>query len=70
VLPVIIFACVAIPLLIIAFLAVRRSRMTADNAAEGTAADRAEVEREFAAAEAYETEWREAEHRKPPHGPT
>jgi hypothetical protein len=66
VLPVIIFAAIAIPLLIVAFLGVRRSRMATERQAEAEGADPAELEREFAAAEAYEEKWREEQHQHPP----
>ena len=56
-LPVIILAAVATPLLVIAFLAVRRSA-TADE----TDADRRRTEEEFEEAERYQAELREREH--------
>ena len=57
-LPVIIFVVIAIPLLIAAFVIVRRK----EKAAEVTDIDQAELEREFAAADAYEEKLREAQH--------
>ena len=62
VLPVIIFAAIAIPLLILAFVGVRRSRSTVEHEAEVEEGSRAEMEREFAAAEAYEEKWRAEQH--------
>jgi uncharacterized membrane protein len=66
VLPVIIFAAIAIPLLIVAFMGVKRSRASVEHAAEVEEGSRAEMEREFAAAEAYEEKWRAEEHGKNP----
>ena len=61
-LPVIIFAVIAIPLLIVAFLGVKRSRASVE--AEVEEGSRAEMEREFAAADAYEEQWRAEQHSK------
>ena len=66
-LPVIILAVIAIPLLVYAFMRVRRRNESGEDlSASGTS--KAELEREFAAAEAYEDEWREQQHseRQPP----
>ena len=63
-LPVIIFAAIAIPLLIVAFLGIRRSRRSVEHEAEREEGSRAEMEREFAAAEAYEEQWRAEQHGK------
>jgi hypothetical protein len=65
VLPVLIFACIAIPLLIIAFIGVRRSRRSTEHLAEAEGTSHEELEREFAAAEAYEEKLRAEQHRKP-----
>jgi hypothetical protein len=62
VLPVIILVAVAIPVLVVAFLAVRRKLAPAGR----TAVEQSELEREFADAERYEAEWRD-EQRKHPH---
>jgi acyl-CoA reductase-like NAD-dependent aldehyde dehydrogenase len=62
VLPVIIFAVVAIPLLVIGFLVVSRNRRTGEHPATETDADRERTEREFAEAEAYQEKWREQTH--------
>jgi hypothetical protein len=64
VLPVIIFAAIAIPLLIVAFLGVKRSRASVEHDAEVQEGSRAEMEREFAAADAYEEQWRTEQHGK------
>lgn len=57
--PVLIFACVAIPLLVVGFLAFRRNSQKAEHPTGETAADRARTEREFEEAERYQEEWRE-----------
>ena len=67
VLPVIIFAAVAVPLLVVGFLAMRRR--SGERAVENGPVDAAtqeEYEREFADAEAYQEQWREEEHRRHP----
>jgi hypothetical protein len=69
-LPVIIFVAVAVPLLVLAFVAVWRRRAageqppTQDPAA--AAALQAEYEDEFEKAEQYQAEWREEQHREHP----
>jgi hypothetical protein len=62
VLPVIILAAVAIPLLVIAFLAVRRSAAAGEHPSGETGADRRRNEEEFEEAERYQAELREREH--------
>jgi hypothetical protein len=57
--PVIIFAAVAVPLLVIGFLAMRRSSGAAEHPATETDADRERNEREFEEAERYQEQWRE-----------
>ena len=64
-LPVLIFALVAIPLLIIAVAAAKKRNAAGEPAPTDTAA-RAEVEREFDEAERYQEAWREQQH--PHHG--
>jgi hypothetical protein len=66
VLPVIVIAAVAIPLLLIAFVVVRRSDAAGEHAAIDTDADRRRTEEEFEEAERYQEEWREQQH---PHRP-
>lgn len=61
-LPVVIFVAVAIPLLVIAFLAVRRRADSGEHPAGETDVDRARTEHEFEEAEQYEAEWREQNH--------
>ena len=69
-LPVIILAAVAVPLLLIAFAAVRRRSAAGDDPGSGDAvADpetQEEYEREFEQAETYQAEWREEQHREHP----
>ncbi len=57
--PWIIFALVAVPLLVVGFLATRRRTIAAEHPASEDARARARTEQEFADAEAYEAEWRE-----------
>ncbi len=57
--PWLIFAVVAVPLVVVGFAAMRRRTAVADNAATEEVAARARTEREFAEAEAYEERWRE-----------
>jgi hypothetical protein len=57
-LPVIIIACVAIPVLVIAFTASRRTTEAGEHVAGEDDAARARNEQEFAAAEAFQAEWR------------
>jgi uncharacterized membrane protein len=59
VIPWIIFAVVIVPLVVIGFVATRRRTAAGEHPAEEDAQARARTEEEFAAAEAYETEWRE-----------
>ena len=57
--PVIIFAAVAVPLLVIGFLAMRRSSGATEHPAAETDADRQRTEQEFEEAERYQEQWRE-----------
>ena len=63
-LPVAIIALIAIPLLVVVFVQIRRRNVAGEDLG-GT--DQAEPEREFAAAEAYEDQWREQQHARPDH---
>jgi hypothetical protein len=65
VLPIVIIAAVAIPLLAMAFFAVRRRTVAGEHPATETDADRRRNEQEFAAAEQYQEEWREEQHKHP-----
>ena len=62
-LPVLIFALVALPLLVLAFLARRRSTRAAERPAGEANRERALEQEEFAEAERYQAEWREEQHR-------
>jgi hypothetical protein len=65
VLPFIIIAVVAVPLVVIAFIAVRRSAKAGEHPATETDADRLRTEQEFEESERYQAEWREEEHKHP-----
>jgi hypothetical protein len=54
--PWILFALIAVPLVIVGFVATRRRTAAGEHPA---GQDQAEIEREFAEAEAYEAKWRE-----------
>jgi hypothetical protein len=56
--PWIIFGLVAVPLVVVGFLATRRRTVAAEHPASEDAEERARIEREFAEAEAYEAKWR------------
>ena len=58
-----IFAVVVVPLAIVGFALARRRTAEGEHPGGDGAPDRAEIEREFAAAEAYEEEWREEDKR-------
>ena len=64
-LPVIILVVVAIPILIIAFRATQRSKQAGEHPVPEDDATRQEIEKEFAAAEAYQEQWREEEKKHP-----
>ena len=57
--PWLIFALVAVPLVVIAFVATRRRNSAAEHPASEDAQTEALTEEEFAEAEAYEAKWRE-----------
>jgi hypothetical protein len=59
VLPVIIIAVIAIPLLVIAARTMRRRDDAGEHPAGQTGADQAEIEKEFEESERYQAEWRE-----------
>jgi uncharacterized membrane protein len=64
-LPVIIIVVVAIPILIIAFRATQRTKQAGEHPVPESNAQRQEIENEFAAAEAYQEQWREEEKKHP-----
>jgi hypothetical protein len=57
--PWIIFALVAVPLVVVGFVATRRRTRAAEHPASEDAQATALTEQEFAEAEAYEAKWRE-----------
>ena len=57
--PWIILALLAVPLVVVGFVATRRRTIAAEHPASEDARARARTEQEFAEAEAYEAEWRE-----------
>ena len=59
VIPWIIIAVVAVPLVVIAFMATRRTTAASEPPASNDADARARTEQEFADAEAYEAKWHE-----------
>jgi hypothetical protein len=63
VIPWIILAVVAIPILVIAFSKMRKKDETGEHPAGQTDADQEEIEKEFEESERYQEEWRK-EHRK------
>ncbi len=63
-LPWIIIAVVAVPLVVIGFVASRRRTAAGEHPAGEDAAARARTEQEFAEAEAYEAKWREQDKEK------
>jgi hypothetical protein len=64
VLPWIIIAVVAVPLVVIGFVASRRRTAAGEHPAGEDARTRARTEQEFAEAEAYEAKWREQDKEK------
>jgi hypothetical protein len=59
VIPWIVFALVAVPLVVVGFVATRRRTFAGEHPASEDARARALTEQEFAEAEAYEAKWRE-----------
>ena len=59
VIPWIILALVAVPLVVVGFVATRRRTVAGEHPASEDAQARARTEQEFAEAEAYEAKWRE-----------
>ena len=59
VIPWLVFALVAIPLVVVGFVATRRRTAAGEHPANEDAQARALTEQEFAEAEAYEAKWRE-----------
>jgi uncharacterized membrane protein len=57
--PWLIFAVVVVPLVVVGYAASRRRTAAGEHPANEDAQEKAEIEREFAAAEAYEEQWHE-----------
>ena len=57
--PWLIFAVIAVPLVVVGFLSIYRRNEVSEHPATEDAAARARTERELAEAEAYEAQWRE-----------
>lgn len=64
-LPLIIIVVVAIPILVLAFRATQRSKAAGEHPVPEDDATRQRTEDEFAAAEAYQEQWREEEKKHP-----
>jgi hypothetical protein len=62
--PWILFALVAVPLVVVGFVATRRRTVAGEHPASEDARARARTEQEFAEAEAYEAKWREEDKEK------
>ena len=62
--PWIIFAVVVVPLVVVGFAASRRKKIAGERTASEGPQARAELEQEFADAEAYEAKWREADKKR------
>jgi hypothetical protein len=58
-LPVVIFVALAVPLVVLGFLATRRSRAAGEHRAGESDADRLRTQQEFEDAERYQEQWRE-----------
>jgi hypothetical protein len=59
VIPWLIFALVAVPLVVVGFVAARRRTVAGEHSPNEDVQERALTEQEFAEAEAYEAKWRE-----------
>ena len=63
--PVIAFVVIAVPLVVIAFFAVRRAKTAGEHPPDETPEEQARIEEQFEQAEAYQEEWREEERKHP-----
>jgi uncharacterized membrane protein len=63
--PVVTFVVIAVPLVVIAFFAVRRSKAAGEHPVAETSEEQERIEEQFAQAEAYQEEWREEERKHP-----
>jgi hypothetical protein len=66
VLPWIILAAVAVPLLLAAGVVARRKTRAGESTGSADTSEQARIEQEFAAADAYEAQWREQDHERHP----
>jgi hypothetical protein len=64
VIPWLIFALVAVPLVVIGFVVARRRTVAGEHPASEDAQEKVLTEQEFAEAEAYEAKWREEDKEK------
>jgi hypothetical protein len=64
VIPWLFFGLVAVPLIVVAFIASRRRIAAGEHPADEDPNERARTEREFAEAEAYEAKWREEDKKR------
>jgi hypothetical protein len=64
VIPWLVFALVAVPLVVVGFVATRRRTAAGEHPASADARARALTEQEFAEAEAYEAEWHEKDKKR------
>ncbi|HYX76804.1 MAG TPA: hypothetical protein VE757_06475 [Gaiellaceae bacterium] len=62
--PWLIFALVAVPLVVVGFAVARRRTVAGEHPAGEDAREQALTEKEFAEAEAYETKWREEDNER------
>ena len=60
-LPVLVFVAIAVPLLVIGFLTVRRSKSAGEHPATETEQERLRTEQEFEESERIQAEWRDEE---------
>jgi len=63
--PIVSFVVIAVPLVVIAFFVVRRSKAAGEHPPGETPEEQARIEDEFAQAEAYQEEWRKEERKHP-----
>jgi uncharacterized membrane protein len=63
--PVVSFIVIGLPLLVIAFFLVRRSKQSGEHPVAETPEEQERIEEQFAQAEAYQEEWREEERKHP-----
>jgi hypothetical protein len=64
VIPWLFFGLVAVPLIVVAYIAARRRNAAGEHPADEDPQERARTENEFAEAEAYEAKWREEDKKR------